>query len=511
MVQKVHKKSKSQKKNEASTIHSKVVKEFLNEEGLEPDLDKTEMDTDDEELELEELVFGSNRKKNLHTSLHTESKNEKKLDVESNDDLGFFIDTKMEGEEDDGMITETVDPTLPAWEDDDELVVNINDKARLRKLKKDFNESVVSGKEYEERLRTQYEKMNPTPSWAKVTEGQQDMLFQTTQPLISTKRPIVNPEKFDIIRMKNANQQAYSQCVIQAIGFHPTAPVMFTAGLDKTLRLFQIDGKENPKIQNFFIKDMPIYSANFSSTGSQVILTGRRTVFYTLDLESGEMLKINQIRGRTEKSYERSYVSPCNKYIAILGRDGYIILLSMKTKQWVANLKMNVPVVAIAFSSKNQLWSLGSEGSVYQWNLDTKQCLHRFADEGCVKATTIAVSNSDEFIAIGSQSGVVNVYEMDTVLKSDFPAPIKAIMNLTTAITTLVFHPSSDILAIASNELKDSLRLFHLSTKRIVLNWPTSNTPLGYVSTVAFSHDGRFFGIGNDKGKVLLYRLEAYV
>lgn len=194
----------------------------------------------------------------------------------------------------------------------------------------------------------------------------------------------------------------------------------------------------------------------------------------------------------------------------VLGLDGYIILVSMKTKQWVANLKMNTSVVSVAFTDNGHLWSLGTDGDVYQWDLSTKKCLHKFADEGCIKGVTIAVSSDSKWIAVGSSSGVVNIYDMKTALESTNPTPAKAIMNLTTSATTIVFHPSSDLIAIASKEIKDSLKLFHLPTMRIVKNWPTAETPLGYVHDVAFSHNGRFVGIGNNKGKVLLYRLEAF-
>lgn len=298
---------------------------------------------------------------------------------------------------------------------------------------------------------------------------------------------------------------------------------MFSVGLDKTLRLFHIDGKDNQKVQSYFIKDMPIFSANFTPDGSEIILTGRRNYFYSLGLESGRVTRTFGIRGtsitvivltsigRQERSFEWSYVSPCNKYIIVLGKDGYIILLSAKTKQWVANLKMNSGVVDVAFSpSSNQLWSLGFDGSVYQWNLDTKSCLHVFTDNGSILGTAISISPNEKLIAVGSSSGVVNLYDIDTVTASENPQPKKVIMNLTTSVSNILFHPGSDLLVISSKTLKDSLKIIHIPTLQVVKNWPTDATPLGYVFTTAFSPDGQYLTIGNDKGKVLLYRLEAF-
>jgi U3 small nucleolar RNA-associated protein 18 len=41
-------------------------------------------------------------------------------------------------------------------------------------------------------------------------------------------------------------------------------------------------------------------------------------------------------------------------------------------------------------------------------------------------------------------------------------------------------------------------------------NWPTSRTPLRYVSCFDFSPRSGMLAVGNDAGKVLLYRLPHY-
>ncbi|KAJ3331703.1 hypothetical protein HDU91_003278, partial [Kappamyces sp. JEL0680] len=114
------------------------------------------------------------------------------------------------------------------------------------------------------------------------------------------------------------------------------------------------------------------------------------------------------------------------------------------------------------------------------------------------------------WMAVGSSSGVVNLYDMETATSSSFPEPKKVIMNLTTSISSIVFHPSSALLVIASKEMQDALRIIHVPTLRVVKNWPTSATPLGYVFSVAISPDGQYIAIGNDRGKVVLYRLSAF-
>jgi U3 small nucleolar RNA-associated protein 18 len=127
--------------------------------------------------------------------------------------------------------------------------------------------------------------------------------------------------------------------------------------------------------------------------------------------------------------------------------------------------------------------------------------------------------------ACGADSGVVNLYKTfigdrgGAMSKQRGPlaaslrlqrTPFKSIMSLTTKADTLKFNHDGQILAIASQMKKDSLRLVHANTGTVFANWPTGQTPLRYVTDVDFSPSSGLFAIGNDRGKVLLYRLLHY-
>lgn len=74
-------------------------------------------------------------------------------------------------------------------------------------------------------------------------------------------------------------------------------------------------------------------------------MTGRRKHFYSYDVVSGTASRVPFIRGRLEKSLEWFTASPDGKYLAFVGDNGEIVLVSARSKQWVANLKMNGMVV----------------------------------------------------------------------------------------------------------------------------------------------------------------------
>lgn len=106
---------------------------------------------------------------------------------------------------------------------------------------------------------------------------------------------------------------------------------------------------------------------------------------------------------------------------------------------------------------------------------------------------------------------MVNVYGRD-VLRTDLfnPTPLKALGNLTTRINEIKFNHDSQLMGISSNRKKDQFRLVHLPSLTVFSNWPTAATPLSYVSSFDFSPRSGYLAIGNDKGRVLLYRLNHY-
>lgn len=106
--------------------------------------------------------------------------------------------------------------------------------------------------------------------------------------------------------------------MIESVKFHPNGQIAMTAGLDKTLHLFQVDGKVNEKIQSVHFNDMPIHSASFSPDGRTIFASGRRKFFYSYDVEAGAITHIPAIAGHTEKSLESMIVSPNGEFLAFM-------------------------------------------------------------------------------------------------------------------------------------------------------------------------------------------------
>lgn len=135
-------------------------------------------------------------------------------------------------------------------------------------------------------------------------------------------------------------------------------------------------------------------------------------------------------------------------------------LLSAKSKQWIANFKMSGKINSGSFSNDSSTFSTcGTDGEVYIWDLRTRRCIHRYKDDGAVHCTAIGQSRENNYTAVGSSSGIVNIYKTSETLESDSPAPQKIIDNLTTSTSHVKFNHDSQMLGISSNIIERQFRL----------------------------------------------------
>jgi len=262
--------------------------------------------------------------------------------------------------------------------------------------------------------------------------------------------------------------------------------------------------------------------------------------------------RVAPLVGRDERSLESFVESPSgaqHPMLAFLGADGHVPLVSLKSRSCVGSVKMNGTARSAAFAADgNRLLTAGGDGTVYVWDLrNQRRCVERIVDDGALNVTSLALSPTGGHLAVGSDSGVVNVYDNAGVggwsangidghvrarqgvglgLGGTGPAsgmgstggmqravrrePVRALMNLTTAIDTTTFNGDGQILAVSSRLKRDALRLVHIPSCTVFSNWPSSKTPLHYVWCTAFSPTGGYLAVGNARGRALLYRIHAY-
>ncbi|WWD15649.1 hypothetical protein CI109_100071 [Kwoniella shandongensis] len=445
---------------------------------------------------------------------------------------------------------------VQVWNDpaDDLVGVDMSENRRLRKLDrgkkgKKVEGEAIDGKELQLRLKEQFERLHPPPAWAKnrtvVGTPSLSSLLSSTKSFIAgsvigkTRAPLPQGT-IDLQRMRNANQQnptvgkreaANAGGGVMDFAWHPakSVGVMAVAGGDRRVRFFNIDGHTNPTLMTLHIPALPISRATFHPSGSSLLIVGNRPFYYTYDLGSQRCLRSprnlfgSQETPSTPNSLHRHSFSPDGSLLAVAGRRGAVSILDWSSGAGavVAELRSGRggSVADLNWSTDGkELNVLGGRdgGEVEVWDVGERKIGRRWKDDRALGGTVLRSSQDGAYTAIGSTTGIVNLYSSSSLTSNTTklvdlaPEPVKSLEHLTMPIASMAFHPSSELLVTASTGRKDLLKLYHLPSGTAFSNWPTLTTPLGRVTTTGFSTSGEYLAVGNQKGSVLLWSLRHY-
>ncbi|KAF1848614.1 WD40 repeat-like protein [Cucurbitaria berberidis CBS 394.84] len=482
----------------------------------------------------------------------------------------------------------------PAWEDSDDerLVVSLASVPQLRKLRETAEDDMVNGNEYARRLRKQYERLYPPPEWAVHATGRMhkkrrrtmnddesgdesasDMDLDeedlSTQPLAkllmdadilsrttrsSVKRRKLQAGTVDIQRLKDVSKAGPS--AITSLSFHPTYPLLLSSGPSSTLYLHHVNPNPpnpNPLLTSLHIKRTPLTTTAFhpSASDARIFLSARRRYFHVWNIATGKVEKVSRIYGHQheQRTMEFFSLSPDGKYMALRGSSrkggGVINILDARTLQWATQVRVESRGGVADFAwwgDGSGLSIAGKNGEVTEWSFEDG-VVGRWTDEGAVGTTVIALGGSsgrdgwlggDRWIAIGSSSGVVNIYDRRAWSQNNAsvagaqtnpdngipkaPKPVRALQNLTTPISHLHFSTDGQILAMASRWKNNAMRLVHLPSATVFKNWPTEKTPLGRITAVAWGRpseeeerEGSLaqLAVANEAGHVRMWEVKA--
>ena len=315
-----------------------------------------------------------------------------------------------------------------------------------------------------------------------------------------------------IFKLSKLNLNLF-QTSLNCVEFHPTSTVGMVSSPNGTVRLFQVDGKVNARLQTVKFKDFRIDCARFSRNGDELIIGSKRDsgYYYYYDMIAARIVKIPYFIGKEKFCLDKFVLSNDQKYIASRGKNGFINILTAKTKEHVFDLKMNGEVMSMSFTDdSNMLFSHGNCGKVYIWDIRKRQCVNRFTDEGCIAGTAITLSPNSEYCCTGSDMGVVNVYKMNDVLNKTEPKPLKSLMNLTTEISHLKFNHSSELLVMSSNAKDNSIKCVHMNSLTVFSNFPDQNKNYGRIHESDISLNSGYFTFATNGGVAHLFRLTHF-
>ncbi|CAD0028838.1 unnamed protein product [Aureobasidium pullulans] len=527
------------------------------------DMDMSEDDKDAAEEELERAVFGDSMGfraglASFGAGLDDEdsadegaaaSGDEQAYDNLADADL-FFTDVGASTELQPVPATEEEEEEEgAAWQDrdDERMVVSLASVPRLRKLRRTEAEDVISGKDYVRRLRKQYADHTSRPRKKRRlsyddldAESEDDMDMDddeegdnddiSAEPLskllqggglvrrTETKKRKLRPEVLDIQRTKDIGSTQPS--AITSLQYHPELPLLLSSGPSSTLYLHHIVAsppapEANPLLTSLHIRKTPLTTTAFHPNDPRIFLSARRRYFHVWNLETGKVEKIARVYGHQheQRSMERFKLSPDGRSMALIGSarkgGGVINILDAYTLQWASQVRIesNNGIADFAWWRDSRGMSIaGKNGEVTEWNIDEQRAVARWQDEGAVGTSTITLGGDngnagspigkDRWVAVGSSSGVVNIYDRRAWLVAssgnpsaspipNAPKPTRALDNLTTPISHLTFSPD------------------------VFKNWPTSNTPLGRITGVAFAPGSDGLAVANEQGKIRCWEVRA--
>lgn len=224
---------------------------------------------------------------------------------------------------------------------------------------------------------------------------------------------------------------------------------------------------------------------------------------------------------------ERMKLSPCGRWIGLVGSGrkggGTINILDANTCQWIAQVRVEGKGGVADFAwwgdGKGML-VVGKGGEAVEWDRREKQVVAKWIDEGAVGTTVVVLGGNaagpkelggDRWAAIGSSSGIVNVYDRRKWVNAESiparPKPVRAFDQLTTPTSHLEFSPDGQILCMASRWKRDALRLVHLPSCTVYRNWPTASTPLGRITAVVWAPNSDMMAVANEQGKIRLWEI----
>lgn len=398
----------------------------------------------------------------------------------------------------------------PVWNDDDDEGTDV--VTRIDNYKSEVTQKGV----YKKQLENKFQRILGTPAWAdlnqkkKDDDNSDDEILRTVGHIAQTKGDQLISGQLQFKKLKDLNRESYAEGPsITGVVFHPGSSVGLVSGTKGIATIYSIDGKKNDKLHSMEFKNFPIRCCRLTKDGSQAIFGGSQKYFYTYNLLSGHTQRVFLPKIITKMhSFE---VSPCGKYVAIIGRFGDVHLLFANTFELLCTLKQEHDATSVTFSIDSKyLFTHCVDNEVNIFDIGEQRFAHRFIDDGCINGSTISISPNGQMLAASSQQGVVNVYNYNDVLHQKFPKPQKTILNLTTAISSTKFNHTSELLAISSREVEDAVRIVHFPSGTVYHNFPATNSGIGKPNVIQFTPQSGFLAIANGDKQVPMYRLKHF-
>ncbi|XP_068212188.1 U3 small nucleolar RNA-associated protein 18 homolog [Palaemon carinicauda] len=406
----------------------------------------------------------------------------------------------------------------PAWVDEEDENIRVKDVvSNMVRSRGKRGEKEISEKKYESELREKFSNViGGTPDWADLDKIPKDLdeddMGKKTGNYLSGKSSLDLPRKIlEYKQMCDLNSSHSEGALIKAIEFNQDLQVAIVAGSVGPLgavSMFQVDGNNNHRIHSVRFPNYPITCARFLKDGKRFVVGSQmHSHFFVYDMETSKETRL-YVNKKCDKSVDKNlYVNPDGETFIYLDNKGKMFVYDTETLSLIEVMESPFPITAATFNSDGtRLYTYGLTGEVCVWDMTSRVCIHKFVDEGCITGDAIALSPNNQYLACGSRSGIVNIYD-SSMLSTIEPAPVKVLTNLTTRVTDLRFNSTSEVLAMASDRKPNAVKLVHFPSMTVFENFPNLRKEMKNIVSVNFSPNSGYLALGNNRGAASLFRL----
>jgi len=413
-----------------------------------------------------------------------------------------FGKQKLEESGDESAVTKKkVKP--PVWVDPDDISLTISpEKAKMINIMES-----ITGDVFSQELKERYSKSHETAdiSWAKVDEEKPSTV--DAGELFSSEKLRIPSDNLVVVRLNDMFDPKGSKNGIRQIEFDPNQDQACVLDQNGGVHFVSVSEKSSSLIFSLpFGADISNRRCLcYAADGTHVFVGCGRGQFLTIDIRVRSSI-VTKIPG-VKDDVISIHCSPSNKVLCMITSNS-VHFFDPFNRSHLKSVQTSDVLMCGDFTDDGYYFvCCGKLGRGLVFDCDTLKAINRFQEPEMQDIKAISIARG--FAAMGTEAGILHVFDFEN-LKKEYPKPLFSKLNLTTAIDTVRFNPTGELIVFASSEKQDSMRILHIADKKVYSNWPTARTPISYVRDVAFNSNSQYFVYGNEKGYCRLWELSFY-